>query len=431
MQPDLNYLFMKNFKTHKVPHIVSTPSEGHSPASIVVCGNYGANNLGDEAILGGILTVLKKNFPAADYSIMSADPEKTLKHCHQSQISGFLPADLKFTVVGMIPSGVRTFLKTAFNLNHWKKFRTTCHAIKKADLFVLGGGGLFNDEQPKSVWIWFLQVLPAIFFKKNIYCLGQSVGPLKTFAGKTMTRFVMKRAKLIVVRDHFSQELLNKLEIKNVHLLPDLVFALKINPQLNFVKTSFYQYSDHPYVVLSLRQWKISAKKNETNFQNLAAWIDWLYKYKKIKTVMIPFQQLSGQDDDTVTFKQIVGKLYNSEAAEIKTYSGDLLKILQLIKNARAVVGMRLHSLIFATIVNTPFLGLSYSQKVKAFLKSLENENYLFDWVNFSTGNLLDGFEKLEKDRTELKQKLLHKSLFFAHELNKYDHLLLNSCKGL
>lgn len=51
-------------------------------------------------------------------------------------------------------------------------------------------------------------------------------------------------------------------------------------------------------------------------------------------------------------------------------------EVLQLIKRARLLIGVPLHSLVFALMVGTPFIALSYHPKITRFLKEVRLEDF-------------------------------------------------------
>ncbi|MBD3360226.1 polysaccharide pyruvyl transferase CsaB, partial [Candidatus Peregrinibacteria bacterium] len=46
---------------------------------IVIAGNYGAGNLGDEMILEGMIKIIKSSSPDSEITALSASPEETSK----------------------------------------------------------------------------------------------------------------------------------------------------------------------------------------------------------------------------------------------------------------------------------------------------------------------------------------------------------------
>lgn len=230
--------------------------------SIVICGNYGASNLGDEAILDALCGFVEKAFDQPQITIMSANPDETMKLLRQ------YPSN-RFRAVHFLPTGPRSLLKSF----QQKRFRSTWKALKQTDIFVLGGGGLFTDERPRAILIWAVQAMAALLLKKPLICLGQSVGPLKTFLGRRVVSSIMKKARFITVRDEASAQLLQGLGISDMEILSDVVFSLPIR----------HNHRPHrqPYVVLSVRPWLPTRERNVANYQNVARFIDWLYEHKK------------------------------------------------------------------------------------------------------------------------------------------------------
>jgi polysaccharide pyruvyl transferase WcaK-like protein len=96
---------------------------------ILICGNYGATNLGDEAILQSILQCVASVFPEAHVQVVSANPELTAKQ-------------YGIQTVSKIPAGFRSMFKGIFS----KRLMETLREYQYADAVIFGGGGLFSDE---------------------------------------------------------------------------------------------------------------------------------------------------------------------------------------------------------------------------------------------------------------------------------------------
>lgn len=369
-------------------------------SNILICGNYGATNIGDEAILDGMVILLKKAFPGATITVMSHNPAETEK-LH------LLPS------VPLFPSGFRSYLRSLFQKNS-----LTENALEKADLFVLGGGGLFTDEKLQAVLIWFLQTYQAFRKKKPVVCFAQSVGPLNTFWGRYLTKKVFSKASLITVRDSGSLQALHNLGITNAHLLADPAFALDA--------TTFFQQDEidpqyhQPYVLVSIRPWLL--KKQHRQPEILAKMIDWIYKKYGFSSYLCPFQTLS--DDDTKVLKDIFKNVRNERAVRLLEHSTDYKNALKIIKNARAVLGMRLHSLIFATLTSTPFLGLSYSSKVSGLVKDLEMSDYMVEWEHFSLIDLQTKFNTLINNHEQIQAHLAYQRAKFQTLAEEHIQLL-------
>lgn len=367
----------------------------NKPFRLVICGNYGATNLGDEAILQSILTMVERTHVPTHITVMSANPQAT------TQTYGC-------ESVYFVPAGVKSLMRGVFR----GELRKTLQAIKHCDGFILGGGGLFNGDHPRAIMIWFLQAWAAMRYRKPLFCLGQSVGPLKQGWARTLVKKIFRAAHIITVRDEGSKNLLQSLRITNVQVLADPVFALTVAHSM--------PSENQEYVVFSVRPW--NQAHAEKNYETLAHFMDYLFEKHELRSLLVPFQTF--HDDDVKVLAHIESKVRHSEAVQFYPYSEKPEEILPIIANAKAVVGMRLHSLIFATLTHTPFIALSYSQKVAEMVRLLDLEFSLLSWENFTFEDLVHQFESLKHQDTHLRQKLAQKATLMQAQAEKHVELL-------
>lgn len=359
--------------------------------NILICGNYGIDNLGDDAILGGLKKLILSVWPAAKITVMSSSPLKTSQN-------------FKVKSVRLFPVGVRSFLKFWFTPSFFAAFK----ALKKADIVFLGGGGLFNDQEWKSILIWYVQFLWFRIFHKKLVCIAQSVGPLKHKRSRILVKSVFKYAKLVTVRDGQSLKLLHEIGIEKVHLLSDPAFAIGYESEKSV--------SRQDRVVLSVRPWK-PANSNAL-YKEIAHAIDEIFMKHGLKFVFLPFQQRI--ENDELAFYEILSLLEHKEAIALE-YPDDYIHALEIIGRSSLVLGMRLHSIIFSCLTITPFVALSYSQKVKSFADSIGMNNFVLDIDNIQANSIVHKIEQVlkssERDRASLeKQKMQNTYRFFEHE---------------
>ncbi len=286
---------------------------------IVVCGNYGAGNLGDEMILEGLLALLKDVYQNPEITVPGKDLPK-------------------------FPSGFRSFFKS---------FKNTREAVKNCDLFILGGGGLFAGPESRANLIWGIQALWAYHYKKTVIMLGQSVGP-------TTSNFIKKifeKAALVAVRDTDSKTNLQHLGItKEIYVTPDLAF---------YTTTQIPQTRSKEMLV-ALRQMPSFPQdfiSNIANFLDTRISEGWSVK-------ICNFQKNS----DEIIHNALLSQMKNASSV---TFLDDLKNF-----NSSFILGMRLHSIIFALKTKTPFLAINYAPKVAGILKDLGLEKRLIELNN-------------------------------------------------
>ncbi len=354
----------------------------NNPKNIILCGSFGAGNLGDDAILAGIQNLLKSSFNKSDIYFTSANFNSRKK------------------AIYFFPSGFKSFLKFYFTINGWRSISR----IWNSDLIIFGGGGLFNDDERISIWIWFMQFLGFYILRKEVFIIGQSVGPLKHKISKILVKFVFKNSKFISVRDQNSVSILNDLGIGNVNNFSDAAFALSYDFKKNI------NISDE--ILITFRDWDFDVQFKREYF-------DLLKKLSASNSLsFIPFQV--GKYSDFLAFNNYINGF--EEKIRINQLNPeDFNQAIQMIGRRRILIGMRLHSIIFAIITNTPFIAISYSNKVKDFVESIGFSKYCIDVKNFNHQHVLKLVDEIKNDSNEIKLKLekikLNQTyLFFENE---------------
>lgn len=361
----------------------------------MICGNYGASNLGDEAILAGLITLVRSAFPGSHITVMSTNPGQTKK-------------SFKVNAIWHFPSGLRSFFRYWFTPSGWKSLKE----VSKSDLILLGGGGLFADEQKQAVWIWFVQFCWFWLLRKKVICIAQSIGPLNTSLGRVLTGWVFRRAIAVTVRDEQSQKLLKSLGVKKVEVLADPAYAIGYENEMSVNRKK--------QVVLTVRPW---IKGDHQSFDQLIAEVVvWLKEKYGYETVFLPFQ--TDFVDDRSRFKLIAKFLISNPAPMKLIIPEDFGQALEIIGRSRAVIGMRLHSIIFAVLGRTPFIGVSYSKKVKDFITTTGLSEYCIDYDQFSLEDFKNRFEKMEKHRQEIEDQLEKAKLHYTYKFFRHEQML-------
>ncbi|MBI5152364.1 polysaccharide pyruvyl transferase family protein [Candidatus Peregrinibacteria bacterium] len=345
---------------------------------IIICGNYGATNIGDELILKGILKYLGARTGAPTSANINSRHEITVLSANP----GLTQRLHKINSMAVLPAGPRSFVKGMLGFS----FLRTLSAIKKCDLFILGGGGLFDDTYPRASLIWGIQALAAHMYKKPLIILANSFGPLKTFAAKLITRLVCDYSRLITVRDEGSKKLLQQMGIKKkITVAADPAFGLT---QADLCNKKPVKKTEKPYVVFALR-------KSNKNFVQLANLLDWIHKKYGFQIKLISFQKII---QDNTGFQK---KFSNKKFIHVLPYADDFCAIYKTIENAEAVVGMRLHSLILAILAEKPFLALTSFDKIKNLLASEGLANLALDINDKNLSkNFKTAFENLIKNQS-------------------------------
>ena len=295
---------------------------------IVLLGYYGYGNVGDEAGLGVILERLRGLWPGANLTVISGHPAASEKLHGVEAISRFdLPR-------------LRRRLKTA-------------------DLFLLGGGGLLQDTTSLRSLLYYLAMIRwANRAGAPVVLYGQGIGPLRRPFSRRLMAENLRLVRLIAVRDPASAQLLRDLGLgERLRVGSDPVFSQR-RPEPGRGKAILAQVG-----LAGQRLVGIAPRRVGPAFfwRSLAEYLRWLEAQAGLKPVLLSFQ--SPQDD------WLVQPLERELGHSVVTLAGlPPEDFLAVIGELELLVGVRLHSLVMAASMGTPFLGVAYDPKVDAML---------------------------------------------------------------
>lgn len=363
--------------------------------TIVISGYYGFKNSGDEAVLKSILTALEQEGKEAGVVInpvvLSIDPEWT-----------------------SAAYGVKSV--------HRMKLGEVRAAIKASDGLISGGGSLLQDATSPKTIPYYLGVLKiAQWLGKPTFIYAQGVGPVNRKLFHPMIRSIFRKCSYISVRDIQSGELLQSMGISEevIHVVPDPVMGLplaeaevahsstsaleEVNPaqidkkpapelketgvasvssieeDRSFEEPPFLSTrSNHtiagvgtlPVIGISVRYWNPDRKELKAVAEGLKA----LAEKRAVHLRFLPFHQ----PDDFEASQFIVNALgdISRNGSKISFYLDEKQPqdMLHEVSRCDLILGMRLHSLIYAANQCVPLLGISYDPKIDHFLKRLESK---------------------------------------------------------
>ena len=110
------------------------------------------------------------------------------------------------------------------------------------------------------------------------------------------------------------------------------------------------------------------------------------------------------QHPDDVPILENVAEKMKSQSCIVKEKL-DIIQTLDLISKTHVVLGMRLHSLVFATVAAVPMVGLVYDPKIQGFLDCI-NQPSAGDVRTLDYEHLVELLEDVWQNREALSQQL-------------------------
>ncbi|MFA5528750.1 MAG: polysaccharide pyruvyl transferase CsaB [Peptostreptococcales bacterium] len=338
---------------------------------IVISGYYGFNNIGDESILKAVVNNLREEFESVDITVLSQDPALT------QEKFGIRAID-RMNIINIIM------------------------AIKSCDLLISGGGSLLQDSTSKRSILYYIGIIwISLLFKKKVFIYSQGIGPITQRWNRKLVKKVLNRLHYIVVRDVQSKELLCEIGVdKNkIYVTADPVISLKPVSleagRLSLIKAGLMPDSQQVKVGIALRGLKI---KDEFVTEIIDFTKEIIHKYNA-KVVFIPFH--FNEDMPIIEkMERILGDkcfyIKNKHLTE---------EMLSIIGNMDLLIGVRLHSLIHAAIMDIPMIAIAYDPKINSFMHAL-NMKALCSIYDLKSEFLLEEFERVQKEKEHMQWEI-------------------------
>lgn len=353
---------------------------------ILVSGYYGYNNIGDEAILKGLIDGLSRESDG-EIIVLSKNPDWTTE---------------KYKVKSVNRSNIIEVIK----------------AIKNSDIVLSGGGSLLQDVTSKKSIIYYLGILQlAMIFRKKTFIYSSGIGPIKLKRNIDFARWILNRVDFINVRDSQSKRQLREIGVnREVLVTTDTVFGIdKPNSSRGRQLLENLGVKDNKInICLTIINWKNYGNRT---IEEINKTINILVKNKNLNIILVPFfyhVDLDIQNKIYENFKNEDNVFLLKEYLHVNDY-------LSLIGNMDIVLSMRLHGLIFASLMGAYPIGISYDPKIDGFMKELNRiqKFYVEDFNGEDIGKeILKSIDNLVDLKLSTK-KHLDKFYNLAREHNK------------
>ncbi len=302
----------------------------------IVSGYIGFDNFGDE-LIARVLTQKLQSEGAEKITLISSSPEETAKR------------------YGVHSCGMLKFWNPLIN----------------SDILISGGGSLLQDVTSfKSLIYYLLVIYSAIILKKKVIIYAQGIGPINSLIGKVLTKYMLKRAEKITVRDTKSQELLRSWGIGS-ELVNDPVLDLEFE-QKNKIGT----------VGVQLRN---CTGLSDDFLNNLADEIGKRFGDKKIEIISL---QDSVDSGICLKFQSMLKERGIENAVVCEKL--ELNDVIEHITNLEYLVSMRFHSCVVGIKSGVKTLAINYDPKVEKLAKE-----YKIPIISFDDNDLSSSFDNL------------------------------------
>ena len=305
--------------------------------NILISGYYGFDNIGDESILRTLVSSLREHIPDCSLTVLSHNPASTRGKYGVEAVDRMSPVAI-------------------------------LRAVKKCDMLISGGGSLLQDVTSSKSLHYYLSIIRcAEFFHKKVFIYSQGIGPIDRSGNRRAAAAALKRADGIVVRDERSAALLEEIGIARDKVVITADPVIRMKKPDGDVGAEILRKAGVSLDGRLTVGWAIRERDTDSRFvKELLRSIQMMKDKYNAQSVLIPFHY----EEDGEVCRHIAAQLPDDTAVCLneKYLSEDMLSI---IGNMDLLVGVRLHSLIYAAIMGVPLIGISYDPKCTAFLNSV------------------------------------------------------------
>ncbi|KWX73775.1 polysaccharide pyruvyl transferase [Paenibacillus riograndensis] len=376
---------------------------------IIISGYYGFRNSGDEAVLQSILNALQKHSLASgtviEPVVLSIDPEWTAA-----------------------TYGVKAV--------HRMKLSEVRSAISESAGLISGGGSLLQDVTGSKSIPYYLGIIKlAQWMGKPTFIYAQGIGPVNRKLFHPLIKAVFRKCSYISVRDEQSRDLLQSMGLagNKIDVVPDPVMGLSLPEDGQGSSTEAGGESspqktplsrpDLPVVGVSVRFW-------EQSREELDAVADALLQASArtpLHVRFLPFHHPSDHEPSRYIMEKLEkGMSQNGGVISICEDAEHPQQMLREVGTCDVLIGMRLHSLIYAAGRRVPLIGISYDPKIDHFLERVGCQP-IGDTTSLDGGKLaaevlqlLESGDEWKREREPLIASLVQEAEAPARQIIEY-----------
>jgi polysaccharide pyruvyl transferase CsaB len=338
---------------------------------VLIVGYYGSDNIGDEVLLAQVVRIVRSISPEARIQAISYRGEET-RRLH----------------------GIQTVGRN--------KYFKILKAIRESDLVIGGGGSILQNVTSQKSLVYYLAVFySGILMGKKVVLLGNGFGPVMGGFSNWLTRTVLSGLSHFVARD---PDTVNRLKSLGV------TCPVTLGADLAYYGYRPREAAESRRVLINLRPWPES--------RGLVEAVTGLGRYLMDKGYELCFLSMQEGRDDVVLREVMAGL-----EVEIPFVDNSIGSFIEGQETYFAMVGMRLHALIWAGIKDIPFVSIPYDPKINAYTK-MSRQASGGEVESVTQEGLIEAFETLCRDRDPRQRALVAANETIARESEKNREVL-------
>ncbi|MBU2916043.1 polysaccharide pyruvyl transferase family protein [Reichenbachiella agariperforans] len=390
---------------------------------------YSPKNLGDRAIIEGMVKCIKANDPSAEIVYMSKFSYELIHDLKWNAINNIINLNPRNKVIGQSFEMVLDFVRFLLVYLTYKiigkrilKFipkTSKYYQVIDADIVLpVGGNYLFSSTKivSRNYFMHVINILCSKAFDNKVVLFPQSYGPLTRAYERRFLKWSLNKVDGVYCRDIESRDFIIECGVnaKQIKVIPDIAFYHINEEQLKNREGS----APKGKVLVTVLDWRWSMVTEQSNDRQeifdayrscMIEYIKFLSEEKKLDVCI--FSQVTTVDsNDHLLSLELEKQINNPRVYATKMENDNLADILSFYNSFDFVVGSRMHSCIFGILQGIPTIGIGYQPKTIGLFNLLGIPNYAFDAKSVSSSDLIDITKRVMENFSNENQKVIELS---------------------
>jgi polysaccharide pyruvyl transferase WcaK-like protein len=368
------------------------------PKRICVIGNFSGRNAGDAAILQGLLKDVTAVYGPLRFDVPTINTDFVARQYGEFDVNpvGLMPWNLSIKILGL----------------------PIVRSILRSDLILVTDAILFDRKLFNPLFNYLSTMALVLPLAKArgipVVLYNVSLGPAKTKAGRVCLRRVLDSAELIILRDEesFGEIPENRADAMNIHMGADC--ALRIDPATDkhidaIVSKEDLSPNGKPFLTFNVNQYIdvfVRARQDRLGLPEFVALmseaVNRIMSRLDANLVFVVTQVM----DSDITEMVISGIDDQDRVRMISNSDYSFSELAGVFSRAQIHVGMRTHSLILATSVVTPVVGLIGTPKNRGYMRSIRQDDRMVEFDMLTSEHLVNLVVDTWEHRQDIRREL-------------------------
>ena len=407
---------------------------------ILLGATFGTGNMGVGALTAGSIRAATEIFPGAEIFLLDYGKERVVYDYRSPAGNSTISLlNVRFSKKFYLPNNIALLILLAWALkavpvrsirNKIAGRNFYLRHILEADIVAsISGGDSFSDIYGlrRLLYVSLPQLL-VLLTGQRLVLLPQTVGPFNGLPGRMISRYILKRARVIYLRDYLGREEIKdlmgrKFEEEKSRFCFDVGFVVDPMepPEMDLDGLEKEKKPDPPPVGVNVSGLLYMGGYTHNNMFGLK--VDYrelvyeligdLIEKKGLRVLLVPHVFGTGADSesDSAVCETIYRELKPKYGDKIYFARGryDQNEIKHIIGLCGFFIGSRMHACIAALSQNIPTVSIAYSKKFKGVMETIGVDDYVADPRSMDQGQILAVIEKAYQEREHIKKHLEEK----------------------